>query len=336
MNLANEYVNSGLSVMPIRTDGSKAPAIGKWEQFQERKPTRDELYKMFLDQDGRERDVGIGVVCGVASGGLECIDCDDHPFLTMLSLVDDSIRNKLTIIETPGGWHILYRCREICGNRKLAMWEDPQSISEKLGTHRQGTAFSAIGKGVRIETRGQGGYIVGEGSPCSVHPSGLPYCHAFGWHMTDIQTIEPDERKQLWHAAMQFDCSIDKRSAALERARRELKRQKFGDYRRDESEPWTWFDRFGTPISDLLSDSGWSSVDLIHWTRPGKQFGTSAKLSTNEAGEEVLTVYSTSAGELAPSHGEAHASYGRFKLLTKLKFGGDSKAAARFARDLMR
>ncbi len=335
-DIAKKYLEAGLSVIPLRLDGSKAPAIERWSEFQLRRPTLDELDTMFLFPDGSRKDVGIGIVCGVPSGGIEVIDCDDHPFLAMLSLVDDSIRAKLTIVETPGGWHVIYRCREICGNRKLAMWEDPQSVSEKLGTHRQGTAFNPIGKGVRIETRGQGGYIVGEGSPCSVHPSGLPYVHAFGWHMTDIQTIEPDERKQLWQAAMQFDCSIDKRSAALERARRQVKREIRGDIKSDGTEPWVWFDRHGTPIADLLTDSSWTSVDGVHWTRPGKQVGTSAKLSTNEAGEEVLTVYSTSAGELAPSHGSSHASYGRFNLLTRLKFSGDNKEATRFVRGLMR
>lgn len=336
MDIATEYVQAGLSVIPIKLDGSKSPAIDSWTEYQTRQPTPDELTRMFRRTTGGIREVGIGIPCGVASGGLECIDCDDHPFLAMLSLVPKSIRNKLTIIETPGGWHILYRCREICGNSKLAMWEDPQSLSEKLGAYRQGTGFSPIGKGVRIETRGQGGYIVGEGSPCSVHSSGLPYVHAYGYYMTDIQTIEPEERQQLWHAAMQFDCSIDKRSAALERARREVKRELHGDYKRDNSEPWTWFDRRGTPIADLLTDAAWTSIDGIHWTRPGKQLGTSAKLSTNDDGEEVLTVYSTSAGELAPIHGAAHASYGRFNLLTRLKFGGDTKEATRFVRELMR
>jgi len=40
---AKRYVDAGLSVIPVRADGSKAPAIGSWKQFQERRPTAEEL-----------------------------------------------------------------------------------------------------------------------------------------------------------------------------------------------------------------------------------------------------------------------------------------------------
>ena len=48
---AERLVKSGLSVIPIRADGSKAPAI-KWKAFQARIATPEELHKWFRKGNG--------------------------------------------------------------------------------------------------------------------------------------------------------------------------------------------------------------------------------------------------------------------------------------------
>lgn len=333
LHVATKYVDAGIGVLPLRF-GSKAPALAGWQPYQNRLPSRAELEAWF---DHYPAQVGIGMICGRVSGGLEVIDFDmAELFWPWVSNIGDAF-NSLAIVETPsGGWHAIYRCRAVTGNRKLAMWEAVSGLSEREHNYRSGTKLESIGKGVRIETRGEGGYVVAEGSPCRTHLNGLPYVQAFGPILPNVREISPSTREHLWKAAMEFDCSIDKKSAALQRARRMVKKQMLGELRRDESAPWTWFDYHGPPILETLSKQGWTTTDGRTLTRPGKTFGTSAVVSVNEAGEEVLTVYSTSVGCLSPINGQAHASFGKFNLLVQTEFGGDRRAAASHVNGLMR
>ena len=59
-------------------------------------------------------------------------------------------------------WHVLFRCNEIGGNIKIAC--DPQRREKKT----------------LMETKGEGGLIIAEGNPCTVHKSGLPYVQYSG------------------------------------------------------------------------------------------------------------------------------------------------------------
>src|SRR6266542_3014550 len=61
---------AGLSVVPPREDGSKAP-IGSWQRSQNERASRaviENWYSMGL--------TGIGVVCGAVSGNLETFEFD--------------------------------------------------------------------------------------------------------------------------------------------------------------------------------------------------------------------------------------------------------------------
>ena len=326
-NFALRYVEHGYSVIPLRLDGSKGPALDSWKEYTKRLPTSTEINEWFSDP------VGIGLVCGPVSSGLEIIDFDMHqliwPFLAMLP---KELGNQLAKYETPGGWHVAYRCAEVCGNRKLASWETPTSVSQQKNGHRECTGFEPIGKGVRIETRGDSGYIVAEGSPMSVHSSGLAYCHYMGPTLFEIEPIEPHERTAIWQAAMSFDCA-KRESAAIKRAKQQIYRETH-NVNRDESQPWTWFDSNGD-IPGILRNAGWQSIDEAHWTRPGKSNGTSATLGRNDIGEPILTVFSTST-ELGPINGQSHRSIGAFNLLTAIQFDGDRKEAARTVREMMK
>jgi hypothetical protein len=101
---------------------------------------------------------GIGLVCGRLSGQVEAIDFDLKYDLsgTLMSrwkaLVmesDKALLKKLVIQKTVSdGFHIVYRCEKIEGNKKLAQREanDEERVKgEKIK--------------VLIETRGEGGYI---------------------------------------------------------------------------------------------------------------------------------------------------------------------------------
>ncbi len=69
--LAKSYRDAGISVIPLRLDGSKAPALPSWQPYQERLATDDELHQWF------RYPAGIGMVAGAISGGLEVLDFDD-------------------------------------------------------------------------------------------------------------------------------------------------------------------------------------------------------------------------------------------------------------------
>lgn len=235
---AYNYVDAGFSIVPLRLDGSKGPAVESWKQYTERRPVLKEVYEWFL------KPAGIGIICGAISEGLEVIDFDMPELLSpLLAMLPTNLVKRLAVYKTPGGWHLAYRCIEVCGNRKLASWEPPKSHSEQTQGHRQSTGFRAVVKGVRIETRGEGGYVVGEGSAVGVHSSGKQYTHHSGPKLCGLEHIEPNDRNAIWQAAMTFDCG-HRESAALKRAKQKLYQETHGT-RRDETEPWTWFDRFG-------------------------------------------------------------------------------------------
>jgi putative DNA primase/helicase len=53
--IALEYAAAGISVIPVRLDGSKAPAAKSWTEYQERIATPEEIESWF------ERPFGIGL-----------------------------------------------------------------------------------------------------------------------------------------------------------------------------------------------------------------------------------------------------------------------------------
>ena len=64
---------AGISVIPIRSDGSKRPALASWKAYQQTPATDDDIDGWF-ESSGN----GIGWVCGRVSGDLEVLDFDDR------------------------------------------------------------------------------------------------------------------------------------------------------------------------------------------------------------------------------------------------------------------
>ncbi len=181
--LATEYRDAGISIVPMRLDGSKWPTLDSWKPYQSRIANDDELSKWF-SHDLR----GVGIVCGFISGGLEVLDFDDGSLFEPWRQQVKSIVERLPVVETGGGgWHVLFRCYEIGGNVKIAC--DPQRREKET----------------LIEAKGEGGLIVAEGNPCAVHKSGLPYVQYSGPYLPQVPMITPGERIELWRAARTFD-----------------------------------------------------------------------------------------------------------------------------------
>src|SRR5580698_5383911 len=86
---AKAYVRNGLSLIPIRADTTKMPAIEllprvwceqackfrrPWGGYRERPPTQEELTDWFVDSGG---EYGMAILAGKVSGNLEIIDLDN-------------------------------------------------------------------------------------------------------------------------------------------------------------------------------------------------------------------------------------------------------------------
>lgn len=315
--LATEYRNAAISIIPLRLDGSKAPAshllpqvcdcrtkkqTGTWIPYQQRIADTLELESWF------RRSTGIGMVCGAISGGLEVLDFDNGSLFEPWYQQVKCIASRLPVVETPsGGWHVLFRCTEICGNSKIAC--DPKREQQTL-----------------IETRGQGGYVVAEGSPCKSHSTGLPYVQAFGPRLPMIPRITPSERRQLWAAARSFDKRdedtkrklIDKQTRKTFRVKRNNIHPVIAEFNRSNS----W--------ESILIPYGWTTSGNEYWTRPGKRSGCSAHVFVTDDGCELLTVFSSNAGPLSP--GGRHQTWDKFRAWTELKHRGNSCAALTEAR----
>lgn len=146
IDVARAFVEAGLSVVPLRPDGSKKPAV-RWKKYQTEIADDNQLEKWFTSKYTR-----IAIIAGAVSGGLEVLDFDQVGlFPEFKDIVDEhmpGLMDTLPVVQTPsGGVHVYYRCEEISGNEKLADY-----IAE------DGAAS------VAIETRGEGGYVVAP--PC--------------------------------------------------------------------------------------------------------------------------------------------------------------------------
>ncbi|MEN6356410.1 MAG: phage/plasmid primase, P4 family [Armatimonadota bacterium] len=296
---ARRYAAAGLSVIPLKLDGSKAPAVA-WD-----------AYKTEIADDRTLRgwfslgNHGIAIIGGAVSGNLERIDFDlPGSCKAWADLAKEcgygELIESLPLVRTPRSkqcYHLYYRCESpVQGNQPLARYLDPDGKVK-----------------VAIETRGEGGYTIAPGSPVEVHPTGNPYILVRG-DLCDIPVISADDREALLEIARSFN-----------------------EYRPDDKvasarpEP----ERGGTPGDDynargdwrnVLQGQGWSLVwgkgEVEYWRRPGKSKGISA--TWNYKDSEVFYVFSTNAPPF-----EAERSYTPFGIYTTILHSGDYSAAAK-------
>jgi hypothetical protein len=152
LNYALLYLQRGLSVIPL-VYGDKKPAV-RWEEYQSRRPTEDEVKKWFSKLSN------IGIVCGSVSSNLIVIDFDSEDkfkeFYDKLDKAYPELRDVVLntwMVETGKGRHIYLRVRM-----------DPSEFRERMRTKVR------LAEGVDVKA--EGGYVV---APPSLHPSGKQY-----------------------------------------------------------------------------------------------------------------------------------------------------------------
>ncbi|MGH8069284.1 MAG: bifunctional DNA primase/polymerase [Candidatus Entotheonellia bacterium] len=310
---AQRLVSAGLSIIPIKRDGSKAPDAqllpldpddpthSTWKPYQERRATEKELIYWF-----RKHKAGVGIVAGAISGNLEILDFDDTDLFPLWSdLVEElapGLVQRLPLVETPrGGRHLYSRCATIQGNQKLA--QRPGANDRPKTT---------------IETRGEGGYVLAPGCPLACHALRKPYVLIDG-DLAEIPTIAPGERAMLLNGARTFNTYVapERLIAAPPSGQRV---QAIGDRPGD---------RFNASVTweAILAPHGWTIVghrgELTLWKRPGKrERGWSA--TTNYGGSDLLYVFSSNASPFEPERG-----YSKFGAHAILEYEGDFQAAAK-------
>jgi hypothetical protein len=317
-------LKAGLSVLPIRPDGSKQPAVAVWKEYQQIPPSVEEVEAWF-----QHPQRGLALVTGKVSNGLIALDFDDpRAFDAWLKLMqhDANLRALYEFLaegyeeKTPkGGRHILFCCPEAFeaerrpGNQKLAL--RPVPLPQRFET--------------LAETREEGGLIIIDPSRGTVHPSGKPYVRLRG-SVSAIRTISAAEREQLYASVRILDEVPEPAKAEPVRAfqphsgswrpRTSVLGERPGDlFLADPANTWESL-LLGWDISESrLNAAGYPERYLRH---PGK-VGSGPNCTLNADGTDRLFCFS-------PSVGLPMGYYlTKFEFFSYWQWGGDFTAAAR-------
>jgi hypothetical protein len=317
LTVALRYLRTGLSVIPIRRDGSKAPAVKTWKEYQTHLASDAEVRGWF----GVADPPGIGVLGGAVSGGLECIDFDvqaDELYPRWCDLVEaecPGLIARLCVVRTPRpGFHVRFRCNKmtIPGNTKLAV--DPTLPADER---------------TLIETRGEGGYALVPGSPAACHATGRPYEFAGDVSLAETPTISAAERETLLRSARSFN-----REPQEDAARHGADVRLNGALR-----PGDDYNQRGPDWAEILV--GWSEARRLadgvrYWRRPGKEgpgWSATTGACRNKDGADLFACFSENAAPFqGAQRGKPCSCYTKFSAYTLLNHGGDFGAAAKELR----
>lgn len=296
---------AGVSVVPARNDGTKAP-LGVWKQYQHTVADTEQLHTWF---DGGHP--GIGVICGTVSGGLEMLELEGRAVDLVTDLAQLMTDNGLAALwgrlntgyleQSPsGGLHWFYR-----------VIDGPARPNTKLARRQTAGVIEVL-----AETRGEGGFVVVAPSAGTVHPTGLPWL-AIAGGPTAVPYITVDERDQL-HAIVNLLDTMPTPSPVTAARLASVPGGRPGD---DYNTRTTW--------ADILTPHGWQAVWKLNsggigWRRPGKTVGISATTGRNDG--DNLYVFTTS------TEFEAERPYSKFAAYALLEHGGDYSAAAKQLR----
>ncbi len=312
---AQQYIGAGISIIPIKRDGSKRPPLKEWNPYRKCLATETELRDWF----GREAPLGIATVCGLISGNLEVMDFDEEAnvvFSQWRALVEaeaPGLIAKLSIVKTPRqpcGYHVRYRTGSI------------KPVTTKLAT---AIAKAKDGKDevvTLIETRGEGGYALAPGSPVECHENKAEYQPIEGPLAWEPPTITPEQRDILWRCAASFDRHIEERGNTF--------KEKTGNG----TLPGDDYCQRGPDWTEILI--GWELIrqsgDCCYWRRPGKDgsaWSATSGRCKNQKGHDLLAVFSTNAYPFpGPHRGKSCSVHSKFQAFAMLHHACDFKAAA--------
>jgi len=304
---ARRLVAAGISVVPVKTDGTKmVDTNGPWRQFQERLPHDGEL-RLWFDKTLR----GIAVVNGGVSGNLETLDFDEPGLYEQWGrLMEDEgyggilLAGRLPVVQTPsGGVKVFWRSSVAAPRTVYLAWLPGKDDPKK--------------KTIRIETQGEGKSSLVAPSPAACHPAGVPYVYLQG-HLADVPTITAEDRDAILSLARTFNLWTP--PPAPGPAPRPSVAPALGELRpgddfnaRGEWEPL--LRGFG-----LERRYGRGNASFYGWADKPR----STAVSVNVGGTNHLYVHSTNASPLEP--GESYTLFGAYAFI---QHGGDFRAATK-------
>jgi hypothetical protein len=316
LNTARWYVAHGVSVIPVKADGSKSPTFTGWRKYSTELPDDATLEKWFAPGDTL---VGIGAVPGPASGNLVVLDFEHHgesAYFEWLQRLPPDVREKAervpTVITPSGGRHLWCRLPDPQPGGKLARY------AEKGKT--------------KIEVRGEGHQVLAPGCPAECHQTGRLYEWADPPGGADEDDPFPVIDFDLWATFCQYAGQCNEHLPPEQPRDRDTR----AGTPAGEDSPGNDFNARGTWAETGLFDAGWSwcrraGEDKGFLTRPGKEKGISASagmVSSKERGYPYLYVWSTS------TDFPAETPISRFAVFAQLKHAGDYSEAAKDLRRL--
>ena len=192
LDAARSAYAAGLCLLPVRENGSKAPDVPSWREYQSARPTLEAMRA--LDFEHRS---GMGMVAGVGSACRECWDFDDLD--TYEAFVDTAESCGLGELvqriragyedETPGGGR-----RWIVEYHPSIEWRDC-TLARRPGREGEPRVKTLI----ELPT-----FAIVAPSHGTVHPTGRPYVRLSG-DFDSIVAYTQAERDALIQLAQSFD-----------------------------------------------------------------------------------------------------------------------------------
>lgn len=298
---ASALLEAGISIIPIKPDGSKSPALSSWKPYQERHASAADVQTWY----GNGHRYGVAAICGPISGNLEILDFDDpkifRDFYFGASDTGRALIDSLPRERTPsGGVHLAYRLPEAPpGNLKLAQREE-------------------AGKPVTlIETRGTGGYAIIAPTAADCSPDGAAWTMEAGDY-TALPVVDMEQRDALIALATSFN---EYTSHVENGPRLPLPRACSPGHKRP-GDAYNETDEYKT----LLVENGWrrlrQQAKCEIWQRPGKR-GKGGSATTDFGGSKCFYCFSSNAFPFAAGN-----AYSPFAVFTLLAHRGDYAAAA--------
>jgi putative DNA primase/helicase len=256
---------------------------------------------------------GIGVICGLASGGVMMLEAEGRARHLLPAVRDAAIRQgSLDLLERLSG------CVDESPSGGIHFY------LRVIGGPTPGNDILAArpvdgGKEVLFETRGQGGWSVVAPSSGRTHKSGKPYRFLRGSPAT-IPTFTVEELQRLLDVFRAVDEMPAPEPAAVLPADLRRRERPAGDI---------------LPGDDFNQRASWGEIlvgwkpsqvvgDRRHWTRPGKDHGTSATTTA-----DVLCCYSSNTALPQFTGAGCKNALSKFATYAHLHHGGDFKSAAR-------
>lgn len=315
---AEQYLAAGFSVLPIRPDGSKAPAISAWREYMKRQPTLDEVRDWHSDET-----LGTAIIAGSVSGNLGILDIEfedvweEYFFLIREEL--GIVAAQLPLVKTPGksadqrGRHLYFRSRCKISTRKLA----------KLPTEEARRRTGDKNRTTAIEIKGEGGYVLAPGCSAACHESGRLYERANEVPIELAPTLDEEQVRILIACARALDrddkIRVETGNFPEELAKGEIPGSRPGDE----------FKRLAN-WNEILEPHGWKVShrrgNTTYWRRPGKTRGVSATTGycSNEQSGDLFYVFTTNADPF-----EDKCAYSKFAAMAFLDHGGNFHDAAK-------